>query len=197
MDSEFRVGPMSNRLTFMFALPRSRTQWWVEMVGKLPDVTAWHDPSKDCEHPSQLVHKIEHWLANNPGYLFVADTSALLFHEYLTTSMPDMTDIYVMRPIEDTIASVRRQTASDWSVLLRPMYNRLVAIRALAESTFFDFDDIDHDSLQLVMMMCSKHAWCTDSELKEMCDKLVDVPICDQITYPEKTKSLLSYREIG
>jgi hypothetical protein len=186
---------MSSRVIFLFCLPRSRSQWFVEMV-KRQGVTAWHDPSKDCTHPKQLVDKINHWLDNNSGRLFIADTAALLFHRYLTTALPDMDDIYVMRRYIDTLESVRRQTGEDWGVLLWPMYSRLLAMRTLG-TTMLDFENIREVDLALVLHLCGGTLDFKSKDLRAMLNEVVDTPICDQITYPEKTKQLLAYREIG
>lgn len=184
-------------LTFLFALPRSRTQWFVEIMGRLPGVTAWHDPSKDCYSPKQLVDKIEKFMATNSDHLFIADTAALLFHRYLTEALPDMNDIYCHRALPNVVASVRRQTANDWSRLLQPMYDRLQAIRALDLSTFFEFDDITPKDLAVLMCMCTGRLDFNEKELKKLCSEIVDTPIHEQIVYPAATRSLLGYREIG
>lgn len=186
---------MSARVTFLFALPRSRTQWFVEMV-KRTGAVAWHDPSKDCTHPQQLVDKINHWLDNNAGRLFIADTAALLFHRYLTTAFPDLDDIYVMRKYADTLESVRRQTAEDWGVLLWPMYSRLLAMRTLG-TVMMDFENIREVDLALVLHLCNGTRDFKSKDLRKMLNEVIDTPICQQITYPEKTKQLLAYREIG
>lgn len=196
MATGVRVGEMS-RLTFLFALPRSRTQWFAEMMGRNPHVTAWHDPSKHCASPKQLVDKIDAFMARSGDHLFIADTAALMFHSYLTWALPDMTDIYCYRPFEAVRASVRKQTGHDWAAILSPMHARLQAIRALGGNVFFDFDNIREVDLALCMNLCTGHLDFDAKELRAMCNEIVDTPISEQENYPEKTRSLLGYREIG
>lgn len=186
-----------SRLTFLFALPRSRTQWFVHVMGQLPGVTAWHDPSKDCRSPKQLVDKIEKHMAGSSEHLFIADTAALMFHSYLTEHLPDMTDIYCHRPLAEILKSVRRQTGNEWKALLEPMYIRLLTLRALGGNLFFDFDNIREVDLALCMNLCTGHFEFDAKELRDMCKEIIDTPINEQETYPDATRSLLSYREIG
>lgn len=179
----------------MFCLPRSRSQWMAAMMAKMPGVTAWHDPSKDCETPTELTRKVETWLANNSNHLFIADTAALMFHTQICAAFPDMTDIYMHRKVEDVRASVLRQTGYDWATLINPMYERMATLRALNTGLFFEFDDFGYTDLALVANLCTNKLDFPIAELKKMCNTVIDVPVHEQISYPEKTKSLISYRE--
>lgn len=186
------------RLTFLFALPRSRTQWFASVMGRVPGVTAWHDPSKDCMSPKQLVDKINTWMAENDGHLFIADTAALMFHEYLTRALPDMVDVYCYRRLMDVRKSVMRQTGHDWAAILSPMHTRLCAIRELGGSVCFDFDDFSAQDLRLLMVLCVGDKYnLHNDELDKLCAEVIDTPIRDQANDPVNTRSLLAYREIG
>ena len=71
-------------VTLCFSLPRSRSQWLAWLYGQ--GCQSWHDPLKHCESPLDLKARID--ARGSPDKLFVADTSALLFHTALTASLP-------------------------------------------------------------------------------------------------------------
>lgn len=111
-----------SHVTLCFLLPRSRSQWLAWIYGQAADVDAWHDPLKDCSSPGDLVDKI---LRSKKRKIFIADTSAILFHSQLGLLLPGANFLYVVRDVEEVCRSIRRQVSTDARFIIEPMHRRL------------------------------------------------------------------------
>jgi hypothetical protein len=88
------------RVTFLFSLPRSGTQWLTWLYGHA--ITAWHDPLKNCASIRELKEKVD----AVEGRLFIADTSAVLFHDQIVEAFPGAQRLYLYRPVGEVMKSI-------------------------------------------------------------------------------------------
>ena len=180
-------------VTLCFSLPRSRSQWLVWLYGH--GCQSWHDPLKHCESPLDLKTRID--ARGNKDRLFIADTSALLFHTALTASLPGARRLYVMRPWNEVLASIDAQAPRDsvLTTLLSRMYQRVRAQGPLCPrgdwTTYADLDD-------------AAHRWWPDITGRpalgagfyaSRCAIRIDTPLREQESYPYKTRRLLEHME--
>lgn len=110
-------------VTLCFSLPRSRSQWLTWIYAHAKDVASWHDPLKDCSSPQELVDLID---KARMSKVFIADTSAVLFHSQLRVLLPGARFIYVVREAKEVCASIRRQLNTDAALIINPMHRRLM-----------------------------------------------------------------------
>jgi len=111
-----------SHVTICFSLPRSRSQWLAHLYSQAARVDSWHDPLKDCASPRDLVAKI---LASKKPKIFIADTSAILFHSQLRVLLPGARFLYVLRDPKEVCRSIARQLNTDASLIIGPMHKRL------------------------------------------------------------------------
>lgn len=109
-----------SHVTLSFSLPRSRSQWLSWLYGHA--VKSWHDPLKHCTHPLDLKRMIDE---HGQDRLFIADTAAILFHRTITESLPGAKFLYVVRPLDDVLLSMRRQVGSPLTKTMTHMHQRL------------------------------------------------------------------------
>lgn len=180
-------------VTLCFSLPRSRSQWLVWLYGHAAD--AWHDPLKHCESPLDLKACID--ARGTRSKLFIADTSALLFHQALTASLPGARRLYVMRPWGEVLASLDKQVPRnhEMTALLSKMYSRVRAQGPLVPrgdwTTYADLDESAHRWWPSITGKPSLGAGFFDSR----CAARIDTPLRDQESYPYKTRLLMRYVE--
>lgn len=178
-------------VTLCFSLPRSRSQWLAWFFGQA--VTSWHDPLKHCEHPLNLKWMID----QQPGKrLFIADTSAVLFHDAITRSLPGANFLYVLRDPIDVCASLKRETGFPHTSTIQAMNKRLVAA-ALGADYACTYERLDSHV---------PHWWriVTGRSPKGEVEKFwlqakatrIDTPVNEQDAYPEKLRCLMQHKEI-
>lgn len=95
-----------SRVTMMFSLPRSRTQWWAWFFGH--GIHSLHDPLSRYSSARTFAKDIDNWLDSHTGRMFVADTAGLFFHETLIAAMPGVQRIYMIRNHHDVAQSLNR-----------------------------------------------------------------------------------------
>lgn len=91
-------------LTIMYSLPRSMTQWWRWFFAH--GCHAVHDPLSRARHPRHLRDVVA---AADGEPIFIADTSAIFFHEYLRRTFPGHKRIYMLRNPADVRTSLAKQ----------------------------------------------------------------------------------------
>lgn len=180
-------------VTICFSLPRSRSQWlaWLYSHG----CDSWHDPLKHCESPLDLKARID--ARGNTNKLFIADTSALLFHTSISASLPGARKVYVMRPITEVLTSIDRQVARnhDMTSLLSKMYQRLRAQSCEAEPGHFAYYPTLADSARAWWPSITGKPNLGAGFFDSRCAIRIDTPLRDQESYPYKTRLLMCYVE--
>lgn len=134
------------RVTFLFSLPRSGTQWLTWLYGHA--ITAWHDPLKNCGSIRELKEKVD----AVEGRLFIADTSALLFHGQIVDAFPGALRIYLRRPLGEVMPSITANGGVFNPEVLYAMDSRLFEI---AEDFFNDCQVWDFNELHTL----GYHIW--------------------------------------
>ena len=112
-----------SHVTLCFSLPRSRSQWIAWIYAHAASVASWHDPMKHCSSPHDLVRMIE---VSSHERVFIADTSAILFHSQLRVLLPGARFLYVVRDATEVCRSIRRQLDTDAALIIEPMHRRLL-----------------------------------------------------------------------
>ena len=179
-------------VTISFSLPRSRSQWLAWLYRHAID--SWHDPFKNYEHPVQLKYAIDEWtkIKGDPSAkLFIADTSAILFHDQIVKMLPGAQFIFVIRPVEECMASMKRGTGMSFEHLLRPMYSRLVQ-NSTCRTTLYE--NIEGFARRNWGPVTGEAAAPTD--WPSLCETVVDVPMDRQGGTPERFHKLLKHSEI-
>lgn len=180
-------------VTLCFSLPRSRSQWlaWLYSHG----VESWHDPLKHCESPLDLKARID--ARGDKSRLFIADTSALLFHTSISASLPGARKVYVMRPITEVIASIERQVPRSYERewLLSKMCQRLRAQASVAEPGHFAHYSTLADSARAWWPSITGKPNLGAGFFDSRCAIRIDTPLRDQESYPYKTRLLMRYVE--
>ena len=131
----------TDRLTFIIALPRSRTAWMAEFF--LPVVNTWHDPLKTCESIDELGQKVDACLSLSGAPLLVIDTAACLFIGEIKTRFPGANFVVVRRNIVDVMHSLKRNCAFS----LKEMTKYFTSFDAgvfehLFHVPFYDFEEL-------------------------------------------------------
>ena len=184
-----------NHVTLCFSLPRSRSQWLAWLYGQA--TTSWHDPLKMCKSPQDLKAMIDSASAHP---LFIADTAAILFHSAITSMLPGATFLYVLRPLPDVWASIDKQgiqRSLALDALLSRAYERLLAeSRAAPPENRCHYAEVD-DAAKRWWPVATKRP--SDGLLgnffSEANNTVIDMPLRDQLQYPENTSRLLTHAE--
>ena len=180
-------------VTICFSLPRSRSQWLTWYYGRALQ-HAWHDPLALCVHPLDLRERIDH---TPPGRIFIADTSAILFHSAITASLPGAQFVYVLRDPREVCASLKRQTHYPRTRLIGDMHTRLLResqeVEKLSVSQFADLDR--KASMWWPSITGFSHAAMPPDFWSVAAKTRVDTPVHEQIAYPEKRYALMLHRE--
>jgi hypothetical protein len=116
--------PDYQRLTFVFAMPRSRSRWLAWFMRE-NGINSFHDPLANCRTPLELLHKVRGQLWTTDGPLVVVDTGAIFFQRALRGYMPTMKRAYSFRNPEDIAKSVYAQTKIDKLPLLTEQNERM------------------------------------------------------------------------
>lgn len=178
-------------VTVCFSLPRSRSQWLAWLYGLA--ATSWHDPLKQCRSPQDLKQMIDQ---HTSGPLFIADTSAILFHQAVTSMLPGATFLYVLRPLPEVVESIYRQHLDPPEKLLRSMLERLEHEAAKAPwSRSCKYREIE----LFARLHWPTATWSNDlgnSKWKAACAEHVDVPLARQKSSPQNLAALMQHKEI-
>jgi len=179
-------------VTVCFSLPRSRSQWLTWVYGHA--IHAWHDPLAFCTHPLDLKDRIDH---TPPGRIFIADTSAILFHSAITASLPGARFLYVLRDPSEVCASLKRQTHFPRKRMIDSMYTRLVAEYYSAdEACVSPFNGLDRAASTWWPYITGQPHYALPPDFWSVAAKTrVDTPVREQIAYPEKRYALMLHRE--
>lgn len=195
-----------SRVTMMFCLPRSMSQWFVGFMRHSRNTDSWHDPLKQMTHPGQLVDKVASWLldeGNRGRRLFIADTAASMFYSTFDTEMANMQRFFILRDETQVAESLRRQTGYEVQDLihrqadyLRVVTNGIVS-RGVSRWPVIRYDDITYGKLAKLWEYTTDHQPLTFRELRDLYAKVIDVPVRLQPHFPEQLRSLLAYREFA
>lgn len=186
-----------SRVTFLFSLPRSGTQWLCWLYGS--SVTALHDPLKTCGSVDELHERV----TRIPGRAFIADTSALLFHDAIQEAFPGNQSLYLWRDPRHVMESINRAQGVYNETVIRAMEDRLFSLMA---------DAVTHPSRAVLcgtydrLHDFARHAWPrvtggpgAPEDFDTRTRFKVDTPLPDQydaIDYP-KVRRLFTTREIA
>ena len=193
-----------SRVTFMFCLPRSRSQWFAWLINKSSNTVAWHDPLKRCGHPNTLVLMIDKFLDDNPDKrLFIADTAAVMFFRYFTMALsaPSMSSsramnyFFVRRQFGDVLHSMREQTGKWMTDFLIKQGIYLDHVSVLHPSPIVEYNSIALKNVRKLWMWITKGDYITEKDLYDAMATVVDTPVRDQVADPDLVRSLLAYRE--
>lgn len=178
-----------SHVTIMFALPRSRTQWWSRILAH--GVTAWHDPLRDHASPHSFLKRVR----EHQGRLFIADTAAVFFHDAIVSGLPGVQRLYMIRNPVDVIASLRKQTGQDMTINVQQEHAKLFK-HAFNDGRRIYWGCIDNqvfgDTWEYVTGATRPDGVTT----RLWCDTIIDTPIADQpVGDIHKLRSLMGYRE--
>lgn len=116
-------------VTFVMALPRSRTAWMAHTFGQL--VQAHHEPLRECASIGELRLRVDDWTRRRPDApLLIVDTAAVFFHQQIAEHFPHAARIFVERNPDHVRQSLERIGISGAHVALAEPYYR--AARAAA-----------------------------------------------------------------
>lgn len=191
-----------SRVHFMFALPRSRTQWMCHFLAHAPNVDAWHDPLAFCRSPAHLVEKIRDHLLETPPdrQLFIADTAAVMFYRALKRAMPAMRVMTMRRDPGSVRRSLARQIGRGMDFMIAPCYERLLEIVTWELETgnhdnHYEFH-LDIGDLAKMWSTVSGDRPVLVSWLQEISGYVIDRPLRDQPHSAACVESLLTHREV-
>ena len=179
-------------VTICFSLPRSRSQWLAWLFGHA--VTSWHDPLKHCEHPLNLKWMID---KEPTKPLFIADTSAMFFHEAIRNMLPGARLVYVLRPFEAVYTSIEKQGLPPPGNMLYAMHERLVRkANQAGRDDYCTYDEIDLFARCTWASIAGNHyhpwSWWAAAR-----DTRIDTPMLRQKSSPGKTQLLMQHIERG
>lgn len=191
-----------SRVTIMFCLPRSRSQWFAWFMRQASNMECWHDPLREMMHPGQLVDKVAKWLVDNDGNdkrLFIADTAASMFYNLIDTDMPNVQRFFVLRDETEVAESMRRQTGYEIQDLIHRQaeYLKTVADHGQSEWPVLYYNHLTYGNLALLWEYVTDRQRITFRQLQDYRSKVVDTPVRQQTHFPERLRSLLGYREFA
>lgn len=181
-------------VTISFSLPRSRSQWLAWLYRHAID--SWHDPFKNYEHPVQLKYAIDEWMkikGSPSARLFIADTSAILFYSQICKMLPGALHMFVVRPVDECMASMKRGTGMSFEHMLRPMHRRLVE-KSTCRTTLYE--NIEGFARRNYGVVTGEAVPFSETWWHEAFTKVVDVPMDQQGGTPERFHKLLKHSEI-
>ena len=179
-------------VTLCFSLPRSRSHWLAWVYGHA--IPTWHDPLGQCDHPLDLREMID---ADESPRLFIADTSAILFHTAITDSLPGAQFLYVLRDPRDVCASLKRQTLFPQTSLVQRMNARLhgESHKAPPENVCA-YPNLDYQAWTWWERITGEPIdRVSRSFINAANTSVVDVPVQQQQIYPEKRYALMLHQE--
>lgn len=185
-----------SHVTMMMSLPRSRSQWMAWLFAEKARITSWHDPLKHCEHPRDLVAMIDAQPTGAP--LFIADTAALLFRDYLVNALPGVKTVYISRNptvvLQSIAASARRPYTTGLYKMVHRMHERLQ--RQAGHNNFYGYQALDSDIVVQLIYERVTGQLPLMSRIEAARKVVIDVPILQQWRDPVKTQKLLRHSEI-
>lgn len=182
-------------LTIMFCLPRTRSQWWAWFFARGLGPWSMHDRMAHHASPASFVRECKANLETNDR-VFIADTGAIFFHDYLVKHLPGMRAIYAFRNPEDVIESLRKQTGHNMRSMIEAQNQRLYQ-RAYQEhnTVRLHWGCVSLDMLRNLWTLVTGLPVPNDDTLRAFNDHIVDVPVLQQFSDKELSKSLWGYRE--
>ena len=174
-----------SNLTIMYSLPRSMTQWWRWFFAH--GCHSLHDPLARWRHPYKLKDVVD---AAGGERVFIADTSAVFFHERFERLFPGHQRIYMMRDPDKVADSLRAQGVTPPMSLLYDADERLITHAYAAPSAKIRFGFV-YDLPQWFTYVTGR----TDGMPKDPLATHVDVPVRQQYRNLNDIKSLLAYKD--
>lgn len=188
---------MSNysHVSFMFCMPRSRSQWMSYFMGF--GCVAWHDPLKHCEHPLDLLPMIDEWTAKNPGRrLFIADTLAGSFGKQIMPALPGALFFKVLRPIEEVRASITRaQGCCSVSTALANHWRRMYELHTELELRYTDLDN-PTALLNLFNVVTEAPHKMSEARLDRALSCHIDYPLHKQVADARRLEKLMRHLDL-
>ena len=175
-----------DHLTIMYSLPRSMTQWWRWFMSH--GCHALHDPLARCSHPDQLKAIVD---AAEGERMFIADTSAILFHDRFERLLPGHKRMYMYRSARAVRASLARQHYYAPEGLLDEMQNRLT-IRN--NHNTYDFGEVTPRRAAKAFRDVTGET-IEPYQVEGMLRHVVDVPLRQQYRNIAAVRSLLSHKD--
>lgn len=185
-------------VTFVFALPRSRTAWlaWcLDMFG----IDAMRDPLKQCESIEELHEKIDMRVNDQPdSALVVIDTAFMFFTDKIMETFPGARYVVIYRNQFDVRESLRRkgvfnlhlaikQEGLFGQALLRLSENSksyLIQYKDMSEGSY-GFDMLNH----IVRGTTRTLGAGATAHYLECCRHYVDIPIHVQAREIDRVKT--------
>ena len=174
-----------SHLTIMYSLPRSMTQWWRWFFAH--GCHSLHDPLARFRHPDKLKDVVD---AADGERIFIADTSAVFFHERFERLFPGHLRIYMMRTPERVADSLRAQGTTPPTPLLYDAHDRLVRQAYNGPQCKINFGFV-YDLPEWFAYVTGR----TDGMPKDPLATHVDVPVRQQYRNVADIKSLLAYKD--
>lgn len=185
-----------SHVTLMMSLPRSRSQWMAWLFREKARITSWHDALKDCEHPRDLVAMIDAQPTNAP--LFIADTAALLFRDYLANALPGLKTLYISRHPTVVLQSIADSAGRPYTTRLYNMVHRMHERLQchVGQNNFYGYQALDSDVIVQLIYERVTGQLPLMSRIEAARKIHVDVPILQQRQDPVKAMMLLRHSEI-
>lgn len=169
-------------LTIMYSLPRSMTQWWRWFFSH--GCHSLHDPYARCQHPDELKGIVD---SAQGERMFIADTSAIFFHERLRSLLPGHRRLYMLRNPRDCQVSVARELGRSPS--LADQHRRLAKHSEGGEQ--LQYGRVTVNDLRWL----SQDVTGTTYGNTLMLSHRVDVPLRRQYSNPAHVRSLFSHKD--
>lgn len=192
-------------VTLCFSLPRSRSQWLAWLYSHA--VESWHDPLKHCESPLDLKARIDACKAER---IFIADTSAILFHGLLSAALPGARRLYVLRDPREVCESLKRETGYPRRRMVDDLFARVEreAKHALPSSVAFcgaadwltrawprgEHEHIDRRAAQWWPAVTGRPPLAPGFYASRIAIR-IDTPVREQPVWPEKRAALMAHAE--
>lgn len=185
-----------SHVTLMMCLPRSRSQWMTWLFREKARIDAWHDALKGCEHPRDLVKKIDNHPIDRP--LFIADTAALLFRDYLVNALPGLRTLYVSRNPTVVLQSIAKSSGHPTNTqcynMVHRMHHRMQG--HLGQNNFYGYHALDSDIVVQLIYERVTGQLPLMSRVEAARKVIIDVPLMQQHQDPAATARLLRHSEI-
>lgn len=174
------------RLTILYALPRSMTQWWAWFMAQGPCVSM-HDPLARCRSPRDLTRFVD-----AERRTFIADTSAIYFHGSMHRIFPGHRALYMLRDPTACLHSAMRQGGNfDLNEATRRLMHH--ASRA-PDHVVFRYGELDAARVALLYRDVTGRGVSIDSVRYALRQK-VDVPLRRQYRNTANTLSLFQHKD--
>lgn len=174
-------------VTIMYSMPRSMTQWWRWLFSH--GCHAVHDPLARARHPNHMLDVVK---AAGGERIFIADTSAIYFHDYFQRLLPGHRRLYMLRNPADVCASLRQQVGYSMDGFIGDQYGRLCR-HAWGEdnNVRLHYGCIKPSHLDALLPLVTGQ----DITVPGALCNIVDTPIRAQYRDPAATRSLFRYKD--